>query len=466
MVSRNTSPARFTRRDALRTSMTVGAGAVAASGLAACGSSVEDRSVRGAIQISDDSDNPFGVDGSVPLSVTIFKGGYSDEYATEGHEKAYKKKFPDTLIKHTGTQQIAEVVRPQLDAFAPPDVLMNAGSQFIETETLVDDGQLMDLQPLLDAPSIDDPKTSVKDTMRDSAVKAGQIGDGDEIWALEYDFAGYGLWYSGRLFEQNDWDIPESWPEFMDLARKIKKKGIAPFIHQGMYPTYILDPLVNLAVRHGGSEVQERLNRKCDKKAWSHPSIRKAAEAWEEFVDMDYVMKDSHKFTHRKAQKLWVEGEAAFIPSGSWLENEEKELLTPEFDMKFLPIPPLEGSKSPKMVQATPGQNFVIPRYAKNPAGALEYMRIMLSKAGTQSWVDYTASLNAAAESTVKSKNPGVVSLSKYLSDEKYLYSSTFGTSFSQFAQNILYPELTRLFRGKDSAGDFIDALIEGLEDS
>lgn len=462
------SSASIRRRKLLKMGSLAGVGLGAASVLSACGQAVDaaeaNRYNRGPVRLDlDNADNPFGVDGTVPLDITIFKGGYSDEYATEGHQVLYNEKFPEAEIIHVGTEQIAEVVQPRFRGYAPPDLLMNAGGERLEMDQLVRNGELTDLRDLLRAPSIDDPSLTVEETLRDGIIDAGRIGPGDEVFGLPYDLAGYGLWYSQKLFNDNGWPVPTTWNEFMEVCEEIKASGMAPLTYQGKFPYYMLDPIITLAVRHGGRDVITGFQEDWGRDAWSHESVELALEAWEDFVAKDYILEGTASMSHLDAQGAWLQGEAAFIPCGSWLENEEKDNIPPDFNMGYIPVPALEGSREPNLVQATPGEHYVVPRYANNPAGAFEYLRIMLSTAGTEAWVNHTSSLNVVAGAKFETDRPGVSALAPYLEDDANLYKNTMEIEHGTFVQQVLFPGITKLLTGNTTATELLDEVKREL---
>ena len=52
--------------------------------------------------------------------------------------------------------------------------------------------------------------------------------------------------------------------------------------------------------------------------------------------------------------------------------------------MKFMPLPSLPGDKLPfEAVRAGAGEPFIVPEKAKNKAGGLEFLRLMLTKDGS-----------------------------------------------------------------------------------
>lgn len=101
---------------------------------------------------------------------------------------------------------------------------------------LVGKKQLLDLTPLMDAPSIDDPSKKVRDTLRPGVLEMGQF-DGDPVWIMYYAYTVYGVWYSQTALENLDAQYPENWDDMLALCAKAKKKGIAGWTYAGKYPT-------------------------------------------------------------------------------------------------------------------------------------------------------------------------------------------------------------------------------------
>jgi N-acetylglucosamine transport system substrate-binding protein len=349
------------------------------------------------------AENPFGVDGKAPLDVVIFKGGYGDDYA-KFHESLYKKKFPDAEIKHAGITDITQQLQPRFNAGNPPDMIDNSGAQLLPMSTLASSGQLADLTQLFDADSIDKAGTKVRDTVAPIAIEAANImGDG-KLLSLQYVLTVYGIWYDAKLFREKGWQPAKTWQEFLTLCETIKKAGIAPLAHQGKYPYYIMQVLLDLAVKHGGQEVIKKIDS-LEPNAWKHPSIKMAAEAITELKSKGYIMQGTEGLDHIQSQTRWNEHKAAFIPSGSWLENEQKPVVAkvnPAFETTVAPTPLLDGAKLPfDCTEISAGENFIVPEKAKNKPGGLELMRIMLSKEGAAKFTELTGSptiVNGAAE--------------------------------------------------------------------
>ncbi|ADB30418.1 extracellular solute-binding protein family 1 [Kribbella flavida DSM 17836] len=382
----NLSRRLFLQRAAVGTLMATG-GSTLLAGCASGGS--EDDAGSGGGGAEKTNDNPFGVKDSDPLDVVIFKGGYGDDYA-KAHQALYKKKYGAAEIKHAGITDITPQLQPRFNGGNPPDVIDNSGASLLPMSTLASTGQLADLTELFDAPSIDDPNKKVRDTVEPITLEAAML-EGKPL-VLDYVLTVYALWYNKKLFAEKGWQPAKTWTEFLALCEEIKKAGIAPLAHQGKHPYYIGQILLDMAVKHGGPEVIKAIDS-LEPNAWKHPSIKLAAEALLELKGKGYIMQGTEGLDHIQSQTAWNQGKAAFIPSGSWLENEQKPVAPKDFETTAAYTPLLDGAKLPvDCTQISAGENFIVPAKAKNKAGGLEYLRIMLSKEAAGKFTELTGS--------------------------------------------------------------------------
>jgi N-acetylglucosamine transport system substrate-binding protein len=354
------------------------------------------------------AENPFGVDAADPLNVVIFDGGYGDEYA-KFHESLYQDKFADATIDHKAITDIRQQMQPLFNAGNPPDVLDNAGAEQMPISTLADTGQLTDLTDLWEADAIGFEGMTVQDTLHPIALEAAIYADKPLV--LGYALQVYGIWYNRALFDEKGWEPAETWSDFMDLCAEIKQAGIAPLAYQGKYPYYMLQVILDMAVKHGGIEVAYAIDS-LEPNAWKQESVKMAAEAILEIDQKGYKLQGTDGLDHIQSQTAWNQGKAAFIPSGSWLENEQKEVAPPGFETTVAPTPLLPGAQLPfDCTRLEAAEAFVVPADAANQVGGLEYLRIMLSKEGARKFTELTMAptvVNGAAEGVDAS--PGLAS--------------------------------------------------------
>jgi len=384
------------RRTLLRTALTAGVAAPMLSGCVTGGG--DDADPAAGNTGAKSTDNPLGVKAGAPLEVVIFKGGYGDEYAKHA-ETLYRQKYAGATIDHKGLQKIGEALQPRFVANTPPDVVDNTGASRLDIATLVSARQVGDLSALLDAPAFDDPAKTVRDTLLPGVVEDGTF---DKVpLTLNFTYTVWGLWYSKPLFASKGWAYPKTWDEMLALCATIKAAGIAPWTYQGKYPEYLNDPLLGMAAKTGGLELVRAVDN-LEPNAWKAPGLIGAAEAFAELAGKGYLLPGSEALSHTEAQAAWSQGKAAFIPCGSWLESEQKGVTPPGFDMVLGPVPSRTGSDKLKQtaVQAASSESFLVPAKAKNPAGGMEYLRILFSKQSAKAFAESAGTLPAVAGAT------------------------------------------------------------------
>jgi len=400
--------------------------------------------------------NPLGVAADTPLDVVIFKGGYGDDYAL-AHEAMYKERYPQSQVKHSASTQIAQEMQPRFVAGNPPDVLDDTGSQKIEYAVLVNDNQLTDLGPLLDAPSVDDPNVKVRDTLLPGVIEQGTFGD--KFVILNYVYETYALWYSKPLFEKNGWQVPTTWDEMMALSETIKAAGIAPFTYGGVNAgDYVIDLNLGAAIKQGGLDVVKNIDN-LQPGSWTQDTVVAATQRLEEMVRKGYFMPGSEGLKHTEAQTAWVQGRAAFYVSGSWIENEMKGIAPPDFNMAAAPIPVLDSSSAMPVtaLRTQPAEAFVVPSRAKNVNGGMEYLRLMLSKQGGSKFAELTASVPAVKGATVDAKkSPALESLTAALDAAgDNVFSWQFRIWYPTYS-TLLITETTNLLAGRTDAAGYL----------
>ncbi|MFI7541851.1 N-acetylglucosamine/diacetylchitobiose ABC transporter substrate-binding protein [Actinoplanes sp. NPDC049599] len=409
------------------------AGAVTAAGtLTGCAMGGGDSADEGA-KGRTTAGNPLGVKEDAPLEVVIFNGGFGDEYA-KAHQAMYRERYPRAPIRHSATQQIAETLQPRFVAGDPPDVVDNSGGSQIDFNGLVSQGALADLGELLDAPSLDDPKVRVRDTLLPGIVDAGSY-DGT-VRALNYAYSAYGIWYSEKLFTDRGWQYPQTWDQMIALCRQIKAAGLAPWTYQGKHARYMSWPILAAAAKLGGVEVLKAIDN-LEPGAWRQDAVRTAADAYSQLAVDGFLQRGAEGMDHVQAQTEWCRGKAAFISCGSWLENEQKAVTPPGFRMAVAPTPSLTGGdKLPfTAFRGTGSEAFVVPAKAKNLRGGLEYLRVMLSRRAAADFTGRVSSLScvAGAEAGL-ALSPGLTSVTRMM---KAAGADTFTWLYSSYYRKL-----------------------------
>ena len=122
--------------------------------------------------------------------------------------------------------------------------------------------------------------------------------------------------------------------------------------------------------------------------AWEHDAIVQTIGRLEQLATEGYILEGTPALNHTDSQAAWLRGEAAFIPCGTWLENEMRDITPDGFDM-VLTAPTGPGGA----IVAQAGETFFVPADAENPEGGLEYLRILMSKESAKFFAQNVGSL-------------------------------------------------------------------------
>jgi N-acetylglucosamine transport system substrate-binding protein len=203
----------------------------------------------------------------------------------------------------------------------------------------------------------------------------------------------------------------------LDLCADIKAAGIAPWTYPGVHARYMSWPLITMAAKLAGPEITVAIDN-LEPGSWDNEAIKEAAAALQGLKTKGYILDGTEGMDHTQAQGQWSAGKAAFVPCGSWLENEQKDVTPEGFEVAVMPEPLLsKDAKLPKeALRAQAGEPYNEPAHAKNPRGGMEYMRVMLSKEGAKGFSREVSSLTVvqgAAEGLDLS--PGLKSAQKAL---------------------------------------------------
>jgi N-acetylglucosamine transport system substrate-binding protein len=384
-------PSELDRRTLLRRAAAVGLLATPAVGmLSACASGGGEEQKQSTGQKS--AENPLGIDPKAPVEIVIFNGGFGTAYATDVHTPLYNKKWPDSKVVYSATEQISTVLQPRFNAGTPPDMVDNSGSNLMDMGALVKAGQAADLTDLYDAPSWDDPAKKVRDTLVPGAIEPGTYNG--KPFAMNYAFTVFGLWYNSKLFAKNKWTPPTTWADFTALCDKIKAAGLTPFGYAGANASYyMVRAIMTSAAKIGTEQVLKDIDN-LKPGAWKADAVVKAAQAWGE-IGTKYTNKSFLGLKHTEVQLKQNQDKLALYPSGNWLENEQKANTPGTFEYAMFPVPSLTTSDKmpPTSVYAAAGEPFIVSAKGKNPKGGMEYFRRMLTKEGAQGFTKETGSL-------------------------------------------------------------------------
>ncbi len=379
----------FTRRAFLKQTALVGAGAALAACAPAAAPSAPASGGEAAataapaaapdlpFDVAADAMNPLGLEAGTPVEGVFFEGGFGRGYLDNAAD-IFRALHPENEMSVAGIQRVGDQLRPRFIGGNPPDVIDNSGAGLLDTAGLVAEGSLMDLAPLFAAPSLDTPGKTFGETLFPGSQDTGQYDGTQYVLLMAYTIAG--IWHSQTLFEENGWEYPKTWDEMLGFCDMVKSTtDMAPWTYQGRYPQYInFGVLWPLFYKNGGiQQIVDMDNLVVD--AWASDAVLTSLQMVQELYNQDFILPGTEGLTHTESQAEWLQGNAVFIPCGTWLENEMRELTPEDFNMVIKPVPGKTEDVF-NAIGAWAGENFIVPSAGANPVGGMEYLRALMSK--------------------------------------------------------------------------------------
>ena len=304
------------------------------------------------------------------VEVLVFQGGYGIDFF-EKAAREFEAIRPGVKYTIKGDPRAWDILIPRFAAGTPPDLTWPGWG--MNLAPVIKEGQIRPWDTYINQPAYGVPDKKWGDTFQPDILKKG-VFDGHTL-VLPFNIDVYGWWYDKKLFDEKGWTPPATYEEFLVLAEKIKAENIAPLTMQGRYPQYLENGIFYpWVVSAGGIEALNAiLQKKPD--AWKHPGVLRAARAVMETKKLHNFQGGCIGMNHTESQMELLVHRAAFIPCGSWIQAEMKDLLPKGFELTFTKTPIFkDGPGDPTALYVgADGKGFLMPSKGKNPDDAAEY---------------------------------------------------------------------------------------------
>ena len=326
-----------------------------------------------------------------PLYLAAFMGGWGDVWG-DIMITQIKKEHPGVEVTKDFDPRESEKMKPRIVAGDIYDWSYGAvdlgGATGIAQ--LASDKVIVPMDFLLDVEAYGYPGKRLEEIMAVGALEGASAGLTDHQWCMPMSQYALGIYYNATLFEQNKWPSPDTltWEEFMDLQKKIKET-IPPWTYQGKYPGYFWDCVLRtLQYKAAGAKVFCDMDNLVEG-SFSNKDVIWGIEQLQAITKSGWIFPGSEAMTHTESQQIFVDGKAAMVPCGSWLENEQKATTPAGFRMKYSNVPGPKASKAKQTaIFASAGGAELTVGNGKNPLWGMELMRMFFSPAVVTHWAE------------------------------------------------------------------------------
>jgi raffinose/stachyose/melibiose transport system substrate-binding protein len=266
----------------------------------------------------------------------------------------------DVEVKTLDFGTMRTVLQTQLRSGDGPDVF-NWGSGPGFGGALADAGLLYDLT---DAYAEHDWK--VYDFAKDRVTVNGKI------YGVPGELETVGLFYNKDLFAELGLAQPKSIDDLLAAAKTIKASGHTPLAvgdKEGWEGGHLLSMALSSAI--GGDGMEQLFD---GDRSWDSPEVVSALQLWENMNESGYLSESPTSVDYDTSTSQFYSGEAAMIPTGSWLVGELDD--NAKFDVGYIPFPAPDG---PGIFTGGLGSGPYISANTSDPDAAIEFVDFLAS---------------------------------------------------------------------------------------
>ena len=322
-------------------------------------------------------------DGKTKLKVSYFKAGYGEEWIIQTAE-AFEALHPDVDVVLEGNFDMENLVKTRFDSGDP--------SLLSDIFTVTNPYYFMDYYR---KGYLEDLTGMFKEEVENGKTTEGLVDPGmlelinrdGKYYGVPWTGAVTGFAYNTTMFAEHGWKVPETMDEFVELCHTINDAGIVPVVYCGAAAEgYFPNPMVAWFAQYEGKESFEEFFQYEGPEVYQKEGRLKAYEQVAKIVcDSSIVRRASKSYNHLAAQREFIKGNAAMMPTGSWLMTEMSEFLEgfPDFKPAMMPMPYINSDKTDKngdpamQTNAASADVFIIPAKAKNKELAKEFLKFM-----------------------------------------------------------------------------------------
>ncbi len=166
-----------------------------------------------------------------------------------------------------------------------------------------------------------------------------RVSSDGKVFGIPGEMETIGVFYNKDIFKKLGIDEPKSLDDLRAAAEKVRAAGMVPFAvgnKEGWEGGHLLSMALSSEV--GSDGVEAILN---GEKSWNSPEVVSAFRIWQEFNEDGLLPKSPTSVDYDTSTSLFFAGEAAMIPTGSWLVGEIDD--NAKFEAGYVPFPAPDG---------------------------------------------------------------------------------------------------------------------------
>src|SRR5919107_503151 len=155
-----------------------------------------------------------------------------------------------------------------------------------------------------------------------------------KIYGIPGELETIGLFYNKDVFDKLGLKPPQSLEELDAVCREIRDSGRVPMAvgdKEGWEGGHLLSMTLSSAI---GSEGMEQLF--AGERSWDSPEVVRALQLWKGYDESRYLPRSPTSVDYDTSTSTFFSGDAAMIPTGSWLVGEIDD--NTDFEVGYIPF--------------------------------------------------------------------------------------------------------------------------------
>lgn len=286
-------------------------------------------------------------------------------------EKKFNESHKDIELKISSPNDAMTVLKTRFIREDNPDII-GIGGEF-NFSNFIDAGMLMDISDFDGLKDIRQKYLDIDENLKFVPTKG--------TYGVPYMANAAGILYNKDMFQENGWQIPETWDELLALCEEIKKAGKLPF-YMGYKDTWTcLSPWNSAASSLTDATVCKDVNK--GKTTFSKEYVT-VAEQMKKLLA--YGPEDFVAYSYNDACTAFARGESAMYMIGSYAVPQIKSV-NPDMNIDSF-VYPASNNKEENVLTSGVDLQFCVMNDCPDKEAAYEVLRFLLRDENVQAYMD------------------------------------------------------------------------------
>lgn len=308
-------------------------------------------------------------DGKTRISILQYKP--EAVKAFEKMQEEFNATHDDIYLTIESPNDAMTVLKTRLIKEDAPDIIGIGGdvnySNFLDAEILKD---ISDFEGI----------SQVKQSYLDIA-KNLEFVPLDGVYSVPYVANAAGVLYNREMFEENDWEIPTTWDEFLELCDTIQASGQQPLYFGFKDVWTCLAPWNSLAIDLAPADVCQQVNRGETKFADEYTEVAEKMLAL-----LPYAQDDPFAYNYNDACTAFANGESAMYCIGSYAVPQIQSV-NPDMDIDSF-VMPGSSNADENVLNSGIDLQFCVTTNCKDREAAYEVLDFLMEDSTIQTYLD------------------------------------------------------------------------------